>query len=100
MHITAHVSDLEIPLENRLLVGIEYSDGRRASTLGDKWAFSPGAEMASDELVLVPQGGGGSELAVDRGFWVARCPHRGQSLSLSPGQAWSSPERWCTTGIL
>ena len=77
MHITAHVPDLEIPLENRLLVGIEYSDGRRASTLGDTWTFRPDAEMGSDQLVLVPQGGGGSELAVDQSFWVAPLPPPG-----------------------
>ena len=32
MHVAAHVPDLGIPIENRLLVGIEYSDGHRAST--------------------------------------------------------------------
>jgi hypothetical protein len=77
MHIAAHVPDLDIPVENRLLVGIEYSDGRRASTLGDTWVFNPDAERASDNLVLVPQGGGGSELAVDQGFWVAPLPPAG-----------------------
>lgn len=77
MHITAHVPELGIPLEDRLLVGIEYSDGRRASTLGDIWTFSPSAEIDSDTLVLVPQGGGGSELAVDQGFWVSPLPPPG-----------------------
>lgn len=77
MHVSSHVPDLQIPLENRLLVGIEYSDGRRASTLGDTGAFSPGAEMDSDQLVMVPQGGGGAELAVDQGFWVAPLPPPG-----------------------
>lgn len=77
MHIAAHVPDLDIPLEDRLLVGIEYADGRRASTLGDTWVLRQDVETDSDEVVLVPQGGGGSDLAVDQGFWVAPPPPPG-----------------------
>ena len=78
MHVSSHVPPgLEVPLENRLLVGIEYSDGRRASTLGDTWNLGPDAVMESDQLVLVPQGGGGGELAVDQSFWAAPLPQQG-----------------------
>jgi len=75
MHISSHAP--EVPLEKQLLVGIEYPDGRRASSLGDIRALRPGAVMEDDRLVLVPQGGSGAELAVDQGFWVAPLPPPG-----------------------
>lgn len=78
MHVNSHLpTGLEIPLANRLLVGIEYSDGRRASTLSDEWAQGSGTAMDTDRLVLVPQGGGGAELSVDQAVWVAPLPPPG-----------------------
>jgi hypothetical protein len=68
---------IEIPLENRLLLGIEYPDGRRASTLQHKWMPAPGAVADGEQLVLVQQGGGGGEQSVDQTYWVAPLPSEG-----------------------
>lgn len=67
----------EIPLEDRLLLGIEYPDGRRASTLDDVDAQGPGAVADDERLVLFPHGGGGSDRAVDHTFWVVPLPPEG-----------------------
>ena len=68
---------LEIPLADRLLLGIEYPDGRRASTLQDARGQGIGAVTGGDRLVLVPEGGGGGEMSVDQSFWVAPLPPEG-----------------------
>jgi len=68
---------IEIPLVDRLLLGIEYPDGRRASTLQGPGDQGIGAEAGNEPLVLVPQGGGGGELSVDQTFWIAPLPPEG-----------------------
>lgn len=68
---------IEIPLANRLLLGIEYPDGRRASTLEVPGGEGAGAMTGNQPLVLVTQGGGGGELSVDQTFWVAPLPPEG-----------------------
>lgn len=45
---------VEIPLENRLLLGIEYPDGRQASNLHDARLQGPGGDVDDNELVMVP----------------------------------------------
>jgi hypothetical protein len=78
MLISAHVHPgMEVPLEDRLLLGIEYADGRRASTLHDIRMEGPSAVPDGDQLVLAQQGGGGGELSVDQTFWVAPLPPPG-----------------------
>ena len=76
MLVSAHARPgLEIPLENRLLLGIEYPDGRRASTLHDRRMWGP-AGVADDEqqLVFTQRGGGGGENSVDHTYWVTPLP--------------------------
>jgi hypothetical protein len=68
---------IDTPLSNRLLLGIEYSNGQRASTLQDMRMMGPGAEVAGQELMLVEQGGGGADLSVDQRYWVAPLPPDG-----------------------
>jgi hypothetical protein len=46
---------IEIPLDDRLLLGLEYPDGRRASTLQDPRLPGPGAAVDDEQLVLVQQ---------------------------------------------
>jgi len=78
MLIGPHIRpDMEVPLENRLLLGIEYVDGRRASTLNDPRMDGPGAVIDDQQLVLVAQGGGGGDLEVDQDLWVAPLPPDG-----------------------
>lgn len=67
----------EIPLEDRLLLGLEYPDGRRASTLHDPRMPGPGAEVDAEELVLAQESGSGDELSLDQTFWVAPLPPPG-----------------------
>lgn len=61
----------QVAVEERLLFGIEYADGRRASTLDHRDPF------ASRPLVLMQQGGGGGDTSVDQGYWVAPLPPDG-----------------------
>jgi hypothetical protein len=75
MLISSHVHPgVEIPLEDRLLLGIEYPDGRRASTLTDMRFQGPTAMPDSEQLVLVQHGGGGGERSVDQSYWVTPLP--------------------------
>lgn len=58
-----------------LLIGLEYADGRIASTLNDRaW---PHGGLDDDEPALSPQGGGGSELSVDQNWWLSPLPPDG-----------------------
>jgi hypothetical protein len=68
---------IDVPLQDRLLLGIEYPDGRRASTLTDMRMHGPGTQLDSEQLVLVQQGGGGDERSVDQSYWVAPLPPHG-----------------------
>jgi hypothetical protein len=78
MLISSHVHPgVDVPLEDRLLLGIEYPDGRRASTLTDMRVHGPGAMTDREQLVLVQQGGGGGEHSVDQSYWVAPLPPEG-----------------------
>jgi hypothetical protein len=78
MLISSHVHPgIDVPLPDRLLLGIEYPDGRRASNLTDLRMQGPGTEPDRDQLVLVQQGGGGGETSVDQSYWVAPLPPQG-----------------------
>jgi hypothetical protein len=68
---------IDVPLEDRLLLGIEYADGRRASTLTDLPMRGSAAMTDTDALVLVQQGGGGGENSVDQSYWVTPLPPEG-----------------------
>ena len=80
----------QISLEDRLLLGIEYPDGRRASTLQDGRAPGPTAEVDDDQLVIAYQGGSGGEASVDQTYWVAPLPPDGPVAVLM---------RWPTFGM-
>src|SRR5262249_35501020 len=67
----------EVPLEQRLLLGIEYADGRRASTLQDARMAGPGAEPDGQQLVLTQQGGGGRDDSVDGRYGLPPLPPGG-----------------------
>ncbi len=64
---------VEIPLERLLLVGIEYANGDRASTLNPH--VGPGD--TDRRLVLRQGGGGGNDRTVDYTFWVSPLPAEG-----------------------
>ena len=76
--IGSHVHPgVEIPLADRLLLGIEYADGQRASTLYDMRMPEPGAREDAQRLVLVQEGGGGDDHSYDQTYWVTPLPPEG-----------------------
>ncbi len=78
MLIDGHVHPgAQVSLEDRLLLGVEYSDGRRASTVQDARRRGPNAVLSDEELVLVPEGGGGGDVSVEQTYWVAPLPPDG-----------------------
>jgi hypothetical protein len=72
-----HHFGLDAPLENRLLLGVEYPDGRRTSTLHDPRMDGPGTAVGDAQLILVQCSGEGGELSVDQRFWVTPLPPDG-----------------------
>jgi hypothetical protein len=93
MLVSSHVHPgIEIPLEDRLLLGIEYADGQRASTL--QHMGMPGAGAAADDarLVLVQQGGSSGGEVVDQGYWVAPLPPEGPVALVLAWPAFGMPE--------
>ena len=91
--ISAHARPgVEIPLERRLLLGIEYPDDRRASTLYDM--PTPGAVAGLDDaqLVLVQQSGSGDEQSVDQTYWVAPLPPEGPVTAVLAWPGFGIPE--------
>ena len=82
----------EVPLEDRLLLGIEYADGRRASTLTDQRMSDPGTMTDGDALVLVHQGGGGGDRTVDQAYWVTPLPPEGPVTFVLSWPAFGLPE--------
>ena len=83
---------IEIPLEDRLLLGIEYPDGRRASTLQRMPMPGPGAVVDGEQLVLVQQGGSGGEHSVDQTYWVAPLPDEGPVAFVLAWPGFGMPE--------
>lgn len=66
---------LDVPLERRLLFGVEYADGRTATNLRDDFGSpAPGA----DEPMLAPTGGGGDESSVDHTYFLSPVPPDGR----------------------
>lgn len=83
---------VNIPLADRLLLGVEYADGRRASTLHDMRI--QGLDVMADDqrLVLVQQSGGGGEQGVDQTYWVAPLPPEGPVTFVLAWPGFGMPE--------
>ena len=60
---------------DQLLVGVEISDGRRASNLPGRGPFAD--RLGPDALVLHSGGGGGGQLAADHAMWLSPVPPAG-----------------------
>ncbi|HEX5995850.1 MAG TPA: hypothetical protein VFY84_11970 [Jiangellales bacterium] len=82
---------IEIPLEERLLLGLEYPDGHRASTLQDM-RVGLGLGAGGQQLVLFQQGGNGDELSVDQTYWVSPLPPEGPVTFVLAWPAFGMPE--------
>jgi hypothetical protein len=60
-------------VDRRLLVGIEYPDGRKASNLVPMLGAAP----AEDQPTVVVRGGGSGDRSVEQGFWLTPLPPDG-----------------------
>lgn len=59
----------------QLLLGVEYPDGRKISNVGGPaW---PRSGIPDDQPVLLPGGGGGSDLAQEMSYWLSPVPPDG-----------------------
>lgn len=85
-------ADPEIPLSSRLLLGIEYADGMRASTLHDVRMMWPITEVSDQELVLSPCGGSADEQSADQKYWVSPLPPEGPMAFVLAWPAFGMPE--------
>jgi hypothetical protein len=91
MLISAHSRPgAEVPPEHRLLLGVEYANGDRASSLDDMWG--PGAEDDDRPLILSASGGGGSDLIVDQTYWVNPLPPEGPVTFVLSWPGFGMPE--------
>jgi hypothetical protein len=82
----------EISLEDRLLIGVEYANGHRASTLHDMRMGGPGAMTDESLLMLTQQSGSGGELSVDQTYWVCPLPPEGPVTFVSTWPAFGITE--------
>jgi hypothetical protein len=60
--------------EGHLRLGLLYADGRRGTTTGSSW---PDGDIDDDQLILIPDGGGGSSHSWDSDFWAHPLPPDG-----------------------
>ncbi len=86
------IPGVDIPLERRLLLGLEYPDGRRASTLPDVSVPGPGATEDVERLVLMQHGGGGGSQGVDQTYWVSPLPPEGPATFVLAWPGFGLPE--------
>lgn len=78
-----HMIDGELS-DNVLRIGIEFSDGSRASNLGDRRRIW-GSQSEPDQPVLVPSGGGGGSsgggnITLRSGYWLWPLPPAGKMV--------------------
>ena len=65
-------SGVNVDADQRLLLGVEYADGRTAINT-DNRVWPPG-QQDEHEPLLMASGGGGGDLSVDQGFWLSPVP--------------------------
>jgi hypothetical protein len=92
MAVGSHVTPgVELPLEDRLLLGIEYADGRRTSTLSDIRMSGPMA-VPDQQLILLSAGGSGDERSVDQMYFVTPLPPDGPVTIVLAWPGFGMPE--------
>lgn len=83
---------IEVAVEDRLLLGIEYANGHRASTVQDMRMMMPGTGAAEQDLVLMQQGGSAGEQSVDQTYWVCPLPAEGPVTFVLAWPGFGMPE--------
>jgi hypothetical protein len=86
--IGGHTIDEE-SAQRRLLLGLEYSDGRRVTNVG--FRFPPPA-TDPDAPTLMATGGSGGELTYDQSYWLHPLPPPGPLLVVCRWPAFDLPE--------
>lgn len=66
---------MSVDQDQRLLLGVEYADGRTAVSL-DNRVWPPGPQDPQEPLLMASDGGGG-DLSVDQSFWLSPVPPDG-----------------------
>ena len=80
----------DTPVEDRLLLGVEYADGRSADTVRSDWFGAQ--DVTEDQLVLSPGGGGGGGLSYDQRYWLSPLPPPGPVAFVCAWPALDLPE--------
>lgn len=80
---------LDVPLDRRLLFGVEYADGRTATNLTDDFG-SPAPD--ADAPMLAPTGGGGDEFSVDHAYFLSPVPPDGPLTFVCSWPGFGIPE--------
>lgn len=78
------------PVEDRLLLGVEYADGRTVDSVRDDWFAMQ--DLPDDRLVLNPGGGGGGGLSYDQRYWLSPLPPPGPVTFICAWPALDLPE--------
>jgi hypothetical protein len=82
----------EVPPEDRLLLGVEYANGDRASSLEDMRFPGDGTDDDGRRLILSHQSGGGDDLTVDQSYWVSPLPPEGPVTFVLSWSGFGMPE--------
>jgi len=83
-------SGVNVDADQRLLLGVEYADGRTAINT-DNRVWPPG-QQDEHEPLLMASGGGGGDLSVDQGFWLSPVPPDGPFTFVCSWQAFGIEE--------
>ena len=78
--------------DERLLLGVEYGDGRTATNLRSFGFRGMPADADPDEPVLSPMGGGGGGRSFDQSFWLTPLPPAGPLVVVCAWSALDIPE--------
>ncbi len=79
--------------EERLLLGVEYADGRMATNLDRGWLPDGNtAEPDPEDLVLMPGGGGGGGRTYDHAVWMSPLPPDGPLVVVTAWEAFAMGE--------
>jgi hypothetical protein len=64
-------------MAGRLLLGVQFADGRRASNVPNPGAAPDPWPRSENDVVFHPGGGGGSDRSVDQSWWLSPLPPEG-----------------------
>lgn len=83
----------DVDVDRLLLLGVEFPDGRRASTLqAAAWRGPGGGPDDPEAPTLVPTGGGGGGRSFDQGYWLHPLPPTGPLAVVCSWRAFGIPE--------